>query len=93
MNRPVLQRLSITFSAEGIVLAVSLQDGHNPKITRYHDSVAGCLEAATVMEQRRGPGEIVFGFYHAVECGDPAGRMSCWGGCDTPNELTAEGAA
>jgi len=62
---------------------VSLQDRHTRKITRYHGSVAGCLEAATVEAQQRGPVEIILGFYHTRECGNPAGRMSCRGGCFT----------
>jgi len=67
---------------------VRLQEKHTRKITRYHGSVAGCLEAATVVEQRRGLGEIVLGFYHAVECGDPSGKFSCKGGCFVaPGEL------
>ena len=69
--------------------SASLQDRHTRKITRYHGNVAGCLEGATVVAQRRGPGEIVLGFYHTVGSGDPAGRMSCWGGCFTLNESTA----
>jgi hypothetical protein len=60
---------------------VRLQDKHTRKITRYHGNVAGCLEAVTVEAQRRGPGEIVLGFYLTVECGDSAGRMGCRGGC------------
>jgi hypothetical protein len=56
---------------------VSLQDRHTRKITRYHGNVAGCLEAVTVELQRRGPGEILFGFYHTRGYGDPAGWMSC----------------
>jgi hypothetical protein len=60
---------------------VSLQDRHARKITRYHGDVAGCLEAATVEAQRRGPGEILLGFYHTKGCGDPAGKMPCRVGC------------
>ena len=59
--------------------SASLQDRHTRKITRYHGNVAGCLEAVTVELQRRGPGEILLGFYHTRGCGDPAGRMSCRG--------------
>ena len=58
---------------------VSLQDRHTRKITRYHGNVAGCLEAATGEAQRRGPGEIVLGFYHTRACGEPVGRISCQG--------------
>ena len=57
----------------------SLQNRHTRKITRYHGNVAGCLQAATVEALRRGPGEIVLGFYHTRACGEPAGRMSCRG--------------
>jgi hypothetical protein len=62
---------------------VSLQDRHTRKVVRYHGNVAGCLQAATVEAQRRGPGEIVLGFYHTVECGDSAGRIGCRGRCFT----------
>jgi hypothetical protein len=65
---------------------VSLQDRHTRKIRRYHGNVAGCLEAATVEAQRRGPGEIVLGFYHTVKCGDPAGKLSCSGQCFKDDE-------
>ena len=69
---------------------VSLQDRHTRKITRYHGHGAGCLEAATVEAQWRGSGEIVLGFYHTIGCGDPAGKMSCRGGCFAANESTVE---
>jgi hypothetical protein len=73
---------------------VSLQDRRTCKITRYHGNVAGCLETATGEPRRRGPGEIVLGFYHTKRCGDPAGKMFCRGGCFAVNESTAqEGAA
>ena len=68
---------------------VSLQDRRTRKITRYHGSVAGCLEAATVEAQQRGPTEVVLGFYHAKGCA-PADKMSCAQGCFT---VVEEGAA
>jgi len=67
--------------------SVSLQDRHTRKITRYHGNVAGCLQAATVEALRRGPGEIVLGFYHTIGCGDPAGKMSYRGACFAVDEL------
>ena len=65
----------------------SLQNRHTRKITRYHGNVAGCLQAATVEALRRGPGEIVLGFYHTIGCGDPAGKMSYRGACFAVDEL------
>jgi hypothetical protein len=62
---------------------VSLQDRHTRKIRRYHGNVAGCLEAATVEAQRRGPGEILLAFCHTIGCGDQVGTLSCQGGCFT----------
>jgi hypothetical protein len=66
---------------------VSPQDRHTRKITRYHGNVAGYLEAATGEAQRRGPGEVLLGFYHTIGCGGPAGKMSCRGGCFAVDEL------
>jgi hypothetical protein len=67
---------------------VRLKDRH----TRYHGSVAGCLEAATVEALRRGPSGILLGYYHTVGCG-PTDKMFCQGGCFTHSESTAQGAA
>jgi hypothetical protein len=69
---------------------VSLQDRRICKITRYHGNVAGCLEAATGEPRRRGPDEIVLGFYHTRGCGDSAGKIFCRGGCFAVNESRAE---
>jgi hypothetical protein len=73
---------------------VSLQDRRARKVSRYHGNVAGCLEAAMGEPRRRGPSEIVLGFYHTKRCGDPAGKMFYRGGCFAVNESTEqEGAA
>jgi hypothetical protein len=60
---------------------VSLQDRHTRKVVRYHGNVAGCLQAATVEAQRRGPDEVILRFAHPRSCGDPAGKLSCKGCC------------
>jgi hypothetical protein len=69
---------------------VSLQDRHTRKITRYHGGVAGCLEAAAAEAERRGADEIILAFYHTRVCGDPAGKMSCRGGCFAVSDVQLE---
>jgi hypothetical protein len=73
---------------------IALTDRKTRRQTRYHGSAAPFFEAGVLEAQRRGPHEIMLGFYHTMWCGDPAGKMSCRGGCFAVNESTAqEGAA
>jgi hypothetical protein len=61
---------------------LKLTDRRTRQERRYHSTPA-CLEVGAREAQRRGPYEIVLGFYHGLECADPAGKMNCRGGCFT----------
>ncbi len=58
-----------------------LKDRRSRKETRYHGGSPSCLEAGALEAERRGPGEIVLNFIHAITCGDPASRLRCVGRC------------
>jgi hypothetical protein len=60
---------------------VSLTDRETRSERRYHGG--GCSEAGLREAERRGPDEVVLRFAHPRSCGDPAGKMSCQGGCFT----------
>jgi hypothetical protein len=64
---------------------IALKDRNTRRETRYHGALSeanlGCLEAAAAEAERRGADEIILAFYHSRACGDPAGKMSCRGGC------------
>ncbi len=64
---------------------VSLQDRRTRRVVRFH-ARQGCLEAGMLEAARRAPGELVLSFYHARSCGDPAGKLSCRGGCFVVDE-------
>jgi hypothetical protein len=68
---------------------LKLTDRRTRQERRYHASDL-CLEAGALEAERRGPDEIVVGFYHARECGDPAGKMTCRGGCFVVGEARIE---
>jgi hypothetical protein len=71
---------------------VSLRDRETRQEVRYHAGPE-CREAGALEAERLGPDQIILGFYHTRECGDPAGKMTCRGGCFVVSEAKLEEAA